>query len=310
MSEQITKTPKDIAKFIRDNDINFFRLLNSDGIVLLAWNAYPKNKETHLKKLDKRLASDIAPDGIYHLQWRDNTRAAIQTIIIIKGNRGELRESYLTPDMVVKRPVTTSPVALPDENVRSYREALADASELALLRSENADLKRQLAELLSEELEDNAPESILDSPMVTLLKDVGLPLLERFFELKEKQVELAAARPAPAPAAKPTYQAPRAVVRPVTTTPQQQQPGQFSPGGSSGGGGGGSAPADGNYTDTNNQGADTSDDVINFVRTATIDDIIAFANTGTDTNSVAGLLDLVQQYRPDVYEEIVRRAQG
>lgn len=166
--------------------IKHFRLVDSAGNSVHAWNNQPAGKAKHVKDLKEVLSSDVIPDGIYFLQWKSNTRSEPKSIQV---NKGRVNTDATTP---APRPLSDS--------VRSFDEALSDKTRIKQLELENENLRKQIdamkeaaeaaADLEDDDLQEGAPVS----DTVMLLKEIGLPLLEKFFELKEREVNALSAK--------------------------------------------------------------------------------------------------------------------
>ena len=295
---------KELGAFIRSNPVVLFRLVSRDGAILVPYNINSKQKEEHIKKIEKYLASSLASDTDYFLNYRGSTRSKPETIHIYTGTLKAMSEAAPS----IQAPRYTEPEA---RDVRTYREALSDATEIERLKGENARLQAQLDELTSEGEDETALADIASHPAVTIFKEIGLPLLEKWFELKEKEVSALAAgrQQMPVGPDRPVVKSPYSPppVRPVTPQPAPQRSVIYSaPSGGGGGGGGGSSSSDDSATPQDPEMVQ----FMQFMQIATLDDIIKMGSAAAEAGQPIDLLALVEQYRPDLYNDILTRLQG
>lgn len=213
--------PQTIGKFlIGQKPIKFFRLIDVNGNTVLAYNTHLTQKAKHIQELNDMLQSDVIGDGVYFLQWKSTMRSEPQTITIHKGK------------VTTEPPLVPTPPKSLSDSVRSFDEALTDKTKIKQLELENESLKQQLAAMM--EADDvteinEAPDTT--NVVLSLLKEVGLPLLDKYFELKEQEVAaLSAARPsAQTPVYSPTPSPSGSMTKPVPVqkppiVPSQNQP--------------------------------------------------------------------------------------
>lgn len=317
-------TPKEAVDFLHDNKIPFFRLVDQAGRPLLGWNLHAAKGAEHLKKLSWMLVQSKAiPDGVYSVEYRQSTKSASASLPVQKGE-GKLSEESAAPAPVY--------MAAPAESVRSYAEALADKQLIASLQTENKLLRERLEELTADDAEEGLEEeeeSLTGSPITDrLLSDYGIPLLDRYFDLKERELELLSARQitgaeqsgaktALKPAARaegsaanlPTYQKStfRPTPRPAATTPPGTTPVNY-PGsygatpGAAGGGGGGWDSVGREETNANDKSAEEKE-LIAYIQQSTPEELAGWITTlesSEDAATIEAVKALIAQLRPDL----------
>lgn len=179
MKEQIKA--EQLVSYIKRQPIRYFKLTDAEGTDLLSYNAPQTKRDDHIKKLEAVVNSDLMKEGTYFLMWRQSTSQAPKSVTVTKGNvKATLQEA---PAPVVR---AASPLA----DVRSFNEALSDKAKIKELELENADLRRQLEDFLSdmEEGEQELAET-QQNTLIETLKDIGLPLLDRYFTLREQEIQ-------------------------------------------------------------------------------------------------------------------------
>lgn len=216
MKEQIKA--ENLVSYIKRQPIRYFKLTDAEGTDLLSYNAPQTKRDEHIKKLEAVVNSDLMKEGTYFLMWRQSTSQAPKSLTITKGNvKPTLQEA---PAPIVR---AASPLA----DVRSFNEALSDKAKIKELELENADLRRQLEDFLSdmEEGESELAET-QQNTLIETLKDIGLPLLDRYFTLREQEIQALQAGKIPTqrfdkfnPNVKNVAPAP-SPVRPTTLTPR------------------------------------------------------------------------------------------
>lgn len=218
-------TPQTACRHITEQAaIKYFRLVDESGNPVLPWNASKAkdyNKKKHVAELQNILNSSAVPDGRYFIQWRVSPMGTVQNIEVHKG---KVDQPGAAPAPAVKPSLS--------ESVRSFDEALQDKTRIKELELENDSLRQQLAAMMeAPELEEAPPANPVTDTVLSLLKEVGLPMLDRYFTLKEQEVQALSARAtaaqtpivAPAPSGTATTSRPVAVRQP-TIVPQQNQP--------------------------------------------------------------------------------------
>ena len=189
MKKGSVHSPSSIVSYVKGQPIDYFCLVDQSGNALVKWNVKKESKQAHLKKLDELLKSDIVADGMYFLQWRAHSRAETKSIPVRKGKEVDettLNEPdfYSAPKNVSSRPSFPSPLA----EVRSFESALSDKARILELEAEVRKLTEDLAAMTEEESldEDPAPE---ENTILSFLKDFGMPLLDKHFELREREIQ-------------------------------------------------------------------------------------------------------------------------
>jgi hypothetical protein len=189
----------DLRNIQASQGYKYIGLFDQSGRIIINFNSNVNTSANRLNEIEKRLISDGLPDGYYIVKCKNTTSKTVATddYTFYKGSAEP----------------TTQPAVLPIQNlppvtaeVLTYESALKMQVELERLKLQNAALEKELeqvkrerdealeTQLLSEE-EANTP-SLLESGKAFLsdLMGIGAPLLDKHFELKDKQLAIQAAK--------------------------------------------------------------------------------------------------------------------
>lgn len=173
----------------------YFGLFDQGGGVIIPFNSNKVPGSQRLREIEKRLLSAGCLDGYYILKCKNSpgVKVVADTFTFYKGEK--LSEGSTAP--MIQAPQQFSPEVL------SYESALKLQVDVERLKLENANLRRQITELESElnnleteqeTLSENAAPGVWDNAKMFLseLVQMGAPLLDKHFELKEKALSLKA----------------------------------------------------------------------------------------------------------------------
>lgn len=187
---------EDLRRIQSEQNYRYIGLFDYNGAQIIPFNPNRVTNETRLREIETRLISQGLPDGYYIVKCKNSTGKSVKTddYTFYKGEN--LAEAPPPSPVVISAP---APVTSPE--VLTYESALKLQVELEKLRLENTALKRELDECKAElsEMETLSEESKESSGMwenaksfLSELVSVGAPLLDKHFELKEKQLALKA----------------------------------------------------------------------------------------------------------------------
>jgi len=209
---------EDLKKIQNEQNYRYIALFDSAGQQIIPFNPNRVTNETRLREIETRLISQGLPDGYYVVKCKNSTGKTVRTddYTFYKGDN--LSEGLPPAPQIVEKAQFTP-------EVLTYDGALKLQIELERLKLENAALKKDMqsqqsiidslkaelaeAETLSEESEGNSTLWENAKGFLSELVGIGAPLLDKHFELKEKQLalramELQSLRPAnPKPEVKP-----------------------------------------------------------------------------------------------------------
>lgn len=165
----------EINKLFKAEPFAFIRLTDSAGNCVVSWNKVKGKTEEQEKEIAELLKSNLTPSGIYKLCYKTTVNGKEFAYDIEKNLKpGELAE--------------------PQKNFLSYDDALKYEREIMELKSALNEREKELSELkeeltaIDEEPEELAEATPQNTETITLLKEVGLPLLDKAFNLWEQSV--------------------------------------------------------------------------------------------------------------------------
>ncbi len=175
---------------------NYFGLFDQGGGVIIPFNSNKVPGSTRLREIEKRLLSAGCLDGYYIIKCKNSpgVKVVSDNFTFYKGEK--LSEGTPAP-IIQAAPQQFSPEVL------SYESALKLQVEVERLKLENTNLRRQVSDLETElanletekeTLSENAAPGMWENAKSFLseLVQMGAPLLDKHFELKEKQLSLRA----------------------------------------------------------------------------------------------------------------------
>lgn len=186
----------DIAGIQKRQGYKHIALFDHLGNPIVKFNTNAISPAQRLKEIETRLNSEALPNGTYIFKGKNSPSKNVYTddYFIIKGKPEVLAEPA---------PVQAAPAANFSPEVLSYDSALKMQVENERLKLENANLLTRIEELENEIFEiqeektvlseDSAP-SLFESgkAFLTEIVTMAAPLLDKHFELKEKQLNLQA----------------------------------------------------------------------------------------------------------------------
>jgi predicted RNase H-like nuclease (RuvC/YqgF family) len=178
-----------------DQNYKHIGLFNRDGAALVRFNSTNKTPSDRLEMIEKRLNSPTLTDEYYIIKGKNNTQGDTITddyIIINENVQPMLKEeinggTYIPP--------------IVGDKVYNFKEGIELNSKLVRLEIENAHLQTKIKELedLVKDLEDQLAEvetleETKENPIQDFLTETlktAAPLLDKYFELKERKIQLA-----------------------------------------------------------------------------------------------------------------------
>lgn len=185
---------EDLKRIQQEQNYRYIALFDSAGQQIIPFNPNRVTNETRLREIETRLISQGLPDGYYVVKCKNSTGKAVRTddYTFYKGDN--LSEALPPAPQIVEK-VQFTPEVL------TYDGALKLQIELERLKLENQSLKKEIeslkaelseAETLSEESDGNTTLWENAKGFLSELVGIGAPLLDKHFELKEKQLALKA----------------------------------------------------------------------------------------------------------------------
>ena len=187
-------TIDDLRKIQNEQNYRYIALFDAAGQQIIPFNPNRVTNEQRLREIETRLISQGLPDGYYIVKCKNSTGKTVRTddYTFFKGDN--LSEALPPAPQIVEK-VHFTPEVL------TYDGALKLQIDLERLKLENQSLKKEI-ELLKAELAENETLSEESTGNATLwenakgflseLVGIGAPLLDKHFELKEKQLALKA----------------------------------------------------------------------------------------------------------------------
>lgn len=188
-----TFNPNDIAELCNKWQYKYCELVDSLGNKYGGRNQTPKDLKAKITSIKKHL--DIVPNGIYFLHCLISPKG---TVFTYKYNKGNLSETATAPVY----PIINN--AAPLEKFQTLEEWKKQELTINSLRNELELLKmqNQIKESLQEPDQEQEENKILGFAENILPQ--FMPVLDRYFNIKEKELELKAKaidkKPAPVPA--------------------------------------------------------------------------------------------------------------
>lgn len=203
---------EDLRKIQAEQNYRYMGLFDYNGAQIIPFNPNKVTNETRLKEIETRLKSQGLPDGYYIVKCKNSTGKNVKTDDYTFYIGDQLADGPPPTPVVIQAP---APVAGPE--VLTYEGALKLQVELERLKLENQALKKEVEDLKAElsEIETLGEENKETSGMWENAKSflseivaVGAPLLDKHFELREKQlalkaIEIQSKQTAPRPTNKP-----------------------------------------------------------------------------------------------------------
>lgn len=178
----------------KDQQYKHIGLFNKNGDPLVRFNSTNKSPEERLEMIEKRLSSPSLTDEYYIIKGKNNTQGDTISDEYIIENVNTMSENQTTPP-------TLSGHAQPIGNkVYNFKEGIELNSKLIRLEIENKYLETRIKELEEtiKDLEEQLEETTLldenkENPIQDFLTETiktAAPLLDKYFELKERKIQL------------------------------------------------------------------------------------------------------------------------
>jgi hypothetical protein len=170
-------------------------LFNQQGQALVPYNNNKQTSADRLREIETRLMSEAMTDSFYYIKCKNTVYKHVPPDSFAITKKEQLNEnSSVAPIQIIEKPVF-------QPEVLSYEGALKLQVEVERLKMENLHLKREVGQL-KQEIEDNKllseeeeeTPSLMDNAKSWLeeIMSIGAPLLDKHFQLKERQLELRA----------------------------------------------------------------------------------------------------------------------
>tara|TARA_R100000655_G_scaffold109244_1_gene163233 strand:+ start:4275 stop:5117 length:843 start_codon:yes stop_codon:yes gene_type:complete len=186
---------EDVDKILNEGGYKHISLTDKDNITIIPFNSNKIPVQKRALEIKKRLESFACGPGYYSLKCKNNiTKTAHVDSYMIQKPKDENLAEEIAPGIVYEEKIVSP-------NVCSYEEALKMQVENEKLKIENAILQKNCEELetslkqLEEDLNEQQLLSEEENPTKSWLNqvlEVGLPMLDKHFELKQKELELKA----------------------------------------------------------------------------------------------------------------------
>jgi len=186
----------DQFKTIQNNqNYKYIGLFNQQGQPLIPFNSNKQTPAQRLREIETRLTSEALPDGYYFIKCKNTvyTKTPSDDYAILKGDQLSETVQEVAPVQIIEKPVF-------QPEVLSYSGALKLQVDLERLKMENSALKREIEELRTEIeetrllSEEEETPGLMQSAKSWLeeIMSIGAPLLDKHFQLKERQLEIRA----------------------------------------------------------------------------------------------------------------------
>lgn len=185
---------KDVDKILNEGGYKHISLTDKDNVTIIPFNSNKIPVDKRALEIKKRLESFACGPGYYSLKCKNNiTKSAhVDSYMILKPKDENLAEE-IAPGIVYEEKIVSP-------NVCSYDEALKMQVENEKLKIENANYIMQITDLKDalEQLENELDEvqTLEDKDnkgsWLEQVLEVGLPMLDKHFKLKQQELELKA----------------------------------------------------------------------------------------------------------------------
>lgn len=169
----------ELNDFLKSEPFNFIRLLDSKKGIVIPFNLKSGEVKAQGEKMTRALRSKLYEDGVYYLCFRSTIGGSEQKFPIIKGEP--------PPGSVISENGKAEKMTTEKDDFLTYDKALELNTRIIQLEVENDRLQERVNEFESE-LSEDAPAQ--GSELITVVKEICLPLLDKFFTLYEKNLQL------------------------------------------------------------------------------------------------------------------------
>lgn len=185
MNNKIYKFDNELFLVLKDVGYQSVSLRGADDEIIITYNTPSTPVAKKLDEIKRRLK--VLPSGYYKLlaMQKHGARGKADTFVINHGNATEAAP-----------PAAPAKLAESAPHVLSYESALKQIEELAAIRAErdallkeNEILKQEIEELESEEPETMEEDNTISKTLENLTT-AALPILDRYFETKNRSLQL------------------------------------------------------------------------------------------------------------------------
>jgi hypothetical protein len=208
-------TTKEVINLIHENEYKLVCLMDQAGSKILPFNRVGTDPAGRLSEIEKKLTNEITPDGIYVICCKHAQKSKPDNYYVRKGSEKSAQDP--TP-VIIQQPAAPGPdVITYDAALKMQVENERLKMQVEQLTAENEQLTAQLEELETEMLAEDPTNELIENGKTFLTETLATiaPLLDKHFELKEKQLALTALqyqqRPQERPASieRPEHRAPK-----------------------------------------------------------------------------------------------------
>jgi hypothetical protein len=166
--------------------------MDQHGTKIEPFNKVGTDPKKRLEEIEKRLSNEITPDGTYIICCKYTTKGKPDNYYVRKGSEQGKQDQQ---PVIIQQPAAKGP------EVITYEAALKMQVEnerlkmqVEQLTAENEQLTAQLEELETEMLAEDPTSELIENGKTFLTETLATiaPLLDKHFELKEKQLALTA----------------------------------------------------------------------------------------------------------------------
>lgn len=182
----------EVVPFTQSSKLSFIRFKDETGELINSWNTQKGKTLPIAEDFVGKVTASIYPDGVYYMEIKDTINGKCKEVPILKG-KVELKDvAPRSQSEKIKAPEKL-PVLLAESETVSYREYMEVKLALMQAQMEVESLNELIDELQEEaELAENENQT---SEITTFFKEVGMPLLDKYFDLEERKVASLEAAP-------------------------------------------------------------------------------------------------------------------
>ena len=189
---------EDLKKILDTGGYRHVSLTDSKGLTIIPFNSNAVPVDKRLMEITRRLDSFACGPGLYNVNFKNNvTKKAHVDTYSIQKDRQDLSEPTVT--VVHEEKIVSPDVCSYDEALKMQVENERLKMENAILSKENENLSECVKEFEEEQEGLGEPEPNNVQTWITQILEVGMPILDKHLELKQRELELRAIELSPVP---------------------------------------------------------------------------------------------------------------